>query len=59
MSVIHQLFGILIQMFWWERASPNFHALYDEYDALIDIRALEIISVSLSSVVTTAEAAVA
>lgn len=59
MPVIRQLFGILIQMFWWERTSPNFHALYDEYDAVVDIRALEIITASLSSVVTTAEAAVA
>ena len=30
-------------MFWREHAPPHFHALYGEYEALIDIRTLEII----------------
>ena len=34
-------------MFWREHAPPHFHALYGEYEALIDIRTLEVISGSL------------
>lgn len=30
-------------MFWRDHAPPHFHALYAEYEAQIDIRALEII----------------
>lgn len=43
MPTISQFFGIVIQMFWREHAPPHFHALYAEYEALIDIRTLEII----------------
>jgi hypothetical protein len=43
MPTISQFFGIVIQMFWREHAPPHFHALYGEYEALIDIRTLEII----------------
>lgn len=42
-----QFFGIVIQMFWREHAPPHFHALYGEYEALIDIRTLEVIKGSL------------
>jgi hypothetical protein len=28
----------VIQMFWREHAPPHFHALYGEFEALIDIR---------------------
>ena len=42
MPTISQFFGIVIQMFWREHAPPHFHALYGEYEALIDIRTLEI-----------------
>lgn len=38
MPTISQFFGIVIQMFWREHAPPHFHALYAEYEALIDIR---------------------
>ena len=30
-------------MFWRDHAPPHFHALYAEYEALIDIRTLEVI----------------
>ena len=30
-------------MFWREHAPPHFHALYGEFEALIDIRTLDII----------------
>ena len=47
MPTISQFFGIVIQMFWREHAPPHFHALYGEYEALIDIRTLEVIGGSL------------
>lgn len=47
MPTISQFFGIVIQMFWREHAPPHFHALYGEYEALIDIRTLDIIKGSL------------
>ena len=47
MPTISQFFGIVIQMFWREHAPPHFHALYAEYEALIDIRTLEIIQGNL------------
>jgi len=47
MPTISQFFGIVIQMFWREHAPPHFHAMYAEYEALIDIRTLEIIKGSL------------
>ena len=43
MPAISQFFGIIIQMFWREHAPPHFHALYGEYETLIDIRTLEVI----------------
>ena len=43
MPTISQFFGIVIQMFWREHAPPHFHALYGEYETLIDIRTLEVI----------------
>ena len=43
MPTISQFFGIIIQMFWREHAPPHFHAMYGEYEALIDIRTLEVI----------------
>jgi Domain of unknown function (DUF4160) len=42
MPTISTFYGILIQMFWNEHAPPHFHALYAEYEVLIDIRTLEI-----------------
>jgi hypothetical protein len=42
MPIISMFYGILIQMFWADHAPPHFHALYAEYEALIDIRTLEI-----------------
>jgi hypothetical protein len=36
-------YGILIQMFWGDHVPPHFHALYGEYEIIIDIRTLEVI----------------
>jgi hypothetical protein len=47
MPTVSQFFGIVIQMFWREHAPPHFHALYGEFEALIDIRTLEILRGSL------------
>lgn len=47
MPIISAFFGILIQMFWEDHAPPHFHALYAEYEVLIDIRTLEVIKGSM------------
>jgi hypothetical protein len=36
-------YGIMIQMFWNDHAPPHFHALYGEFEVLINIRTLEVI----------------
>lgn len=43
MPTISAFYGILIQMFWRDHAPPHFHALYAEYEALIDIRTLDVL----------------
>lgn len=43
MPTISIFYGILIQMFWRDHAPPHFHALYSEFEVLIDLRTLEII----------------
>lgn len=43
MPTISIFYGIVVQMFWKEHGPPHFHALYAEYEALIDIEKLEII----------------
>tara|TARA_B110000091_G_C13679156_1_gene417126 strand:- start:36 stop:296 length:261 start_codon:yes stop_codon:yes gene_type:complete len=42
MPTISTFYGILIQMYWGDHAPPHFHALYAEYEVLIDIRTLEV-----------------
>lgn len=44
MPTISMFYGILIQMFWRDHAPPHFHALYAEYEALIDIKTLGVIT---------------
>jgi len=36
-------YGLIIQMFWSEHPPPHFHALYAEYEAIIEIKTLEVI----------------
>jgi hypothetical protein len=43
MPTISTFYGILIQMFWGDHAPPHFHALYGEYEFIVNIRTLEII----------------
>jgi len=43
MPTISRFYGILIQMFFGDHAPPHFHALYAEFEALIDIQTFEVI----------------
>ena len=43
MPAISMFYGVLVQMFWDDHAPPHFHAVYAEFEALIDIRTLEVI----------------
>lgn len=43
MPTICMFYGIIIQMFWNDHAPPHFHALYGEFEVLINIQTLEII----------------
>ncbi len=43
MPTISAFYGILIQMFWGDHAPPHFHALYAEYEVLINIHTLEVV----------------
>jgi hypothetical protein len=47
MPTISVFYGIVIQMFWRDHAPPHFHALYAEYEALIDLRDFRVIRGSL------------
>lgn len=42
MPTISIFYGIVIQMFWNDHAPPHFHAMYAEYEVLVDIRTLEV-----------------
>ena len=41
MPTISRFYGILIQMYFADHGPPHFHALYAEFEALIDIRTFE------------------
>lgn len=43
MPTISSFYGIMIQIFWGDHSPPHFHALYGEFEVLIDIRTLEVI----------------
>lgn len=42
MPTISEFYGILIQMYWNDHAPAHFHALYAEYEAVIDIQTLSV-----------------
>lgn len=44
MPTISMFYGIIIQMFWSDHAPPHFHALYAEFEVLINIQTLEVIT---------------
>jgi Domain of unknown function (DUF4160) len=43
MPEICRFYGIIIRMFWADHPPPHFHAIYGEYEAVIDIQTSEII----------------
>ncbi|MCX7126188.1 MAG: DUF4160 domain-containing protein [Gammaproteobacteria bacterium] len=43
MPTISLFYGIAIQMFWSDHSPPHFHAIYGEYEVLINIYTLEVI----------------
>lgn len=43
MPTISRFYGIMIQMFWGDHAPPHFHAMYAEYEVLINIKTLEVL----------------
>jgi hypothetical protein len=43
MPTISQFFGIFIRMFFDDHPPPHFHAKYNEYQAVIDIKRQEVI----------------
>ncbi len=43
MPTISRFYGILIQMYFGDHPPPHFHALYAEFEALIDIQTFEAI----------------
>lgn len=43
MPVITRFYGIIIKMFFLDHNPPHFHAIYGEYNALVNIKTLEII----------------
>ena len=44
MPEISRFLGIIIRMFYNEHNPPHFHAIYNEFEAEIDINTLEIIA---------------
>lgn len=47
MPTISTFYGIIIQMFWSEHPPAHFHALYAEFEAIVDIKTLEVIKGSM------------
>ena len=43
MPTISSFYGIVIQIFWGDHSPPHFHALYGEFEVLVDIQTLEVI----------------
>jgi len=44
---ISAFYGIIIQMFWNDHAPPHFHAVYGEYQGIIDIKSLTMLEGNL------------
>ncbi|MEI6805577.1 MAG: DUF4160 domain-containing protein [Myxococcaceae bacterium] len=42
MPTISSFYGIMIQIFWGDHSPPHFHALYGEFEVLININTLEV-----------------
>lgn len=42
MPTISSFYGIMIQIFWGDHSPPHFHALYGEFEVLVNIQTLEV-----------------
>jgi len=49
MPEIARFYGIVIKVFFGDHPPPHFHAIYGEYNALVNIESLEIIEGDLPS----------
>ncbi|WP_068815477.1 DUF4160 domain-containing protein [Phormidesmis priestleyi] len=49
MPEIARFYGIVIKVFFGDHPPPHFHAIYGEYNALVDVELLEIIEGDLPS----------
>jgi len=49
MPEIARFYGIVIKVFFGDHPPPHFHAIYGEYNALVDVESLEIIEGDLPS----------
>ena len=47
MPTISVFYGIIVQMFWRDHAPPHFHALYGEYEVLVNINTLTVLQGSM------------
>jgi hypothetical protein len=47
MPTISRFYGILIQMYFGDHVPPHFHALYAEFEALIDIQTFAVVGGAL------------
>ena len=43
MPTISIFYGIMIQMFWDDHAPPHFHAMYAEFEIVVNIKTLDVI----------------
>jgi len=49
MPEVARFYGIVIKVFFGDHPPPHFHAIYGEYNALVDIASLQIIEGDLPS----------
>jgi hypothetical protein len=49
MPEIARFYGIVIKVFFGDHPPPHFHAIYGEYNALVDVESLEIMEGDLPS----------
>ena len=49
MPEVTRFYGIVIKIFFGDHQPPHFHAVYGEYNALVDIESLKIIEGDLPS----------
>jgi hypothetical protein len=49
MPEIARFYGIVIKVFFGDHPPPHFHAIYGEYNAMVDVESLEIMEGDLPS----------